>query len=168
MQDFNLLVSYGKKGYFSSLQEIERLLKKIGDDKPRTEKAKEDGEILVKTELKTRELISELNELAFKEPSLFGATTKWIPVDNICPANIIDIKNTVRDIKTQIQNNETWNLEIEKRKSNLNVEKLKEEIERLFDQQKNSEHPEKILRIEILGSIAGVSILRKKDVFLVV
>ena len=168
MQDFNLLVSYGKKGYFSSLQEIERLLKKIGDDKPRTEKAEEDNEILVKTELKTRELISELNELAFKEPSLFGATTKWIPVDNICPANIIDIKNTVRDIKTQIQNNETWNLEIEKRKSNLNVEKLKEEIERLFDQQKSSEHPEKILRIEILGSIAGVSILRKKDVFLVV
>ena len=74
----------------------------------------------------------------------------------------------MRDIKTQIQNNETWNLEIEKRKSNLNVEKLKEEIERLFDQQKSSEHPEKILRIEILGSIAGVSILRKKDVFLVV
>lgn len=166
MQDYNLLISYGRKGYFAGLQEIEKILKKIGDDKPKTEKAEEDGEILVKTELKTRELISELNELAFKEPGLFSATTKWIPIDNICPANIIDIKNTVRDIKTQIQTDETWNIEIEKRKSKLNVEKLKEEIEKLFDQQKNSEHPEKILRIELLGSIAAVTILRKKDIFL--
>ncbi len=166
MQDFNLLVSYGKKGYFAALQEIEKILKKLGDNKPIIERSQEDGEIIVKTELNTRNLISELNELNFKEPEIISATTKWIPVNNVCNANIIDIKNTVRDVKTQIQQDETWNLEIEKRKSKLNIEKLKEEIEHLFDQQSNLEHPEKILRIEILGNIAGVTILRKKDIFL--
>ena len=64
----------------------------------------------------------------------------------------------------QILDEETYRISIEKRNSNVSS---KEIITKIADKIKNKvslEFPDKVLLIEILGNITGISILKKSDI----
>lgn len=164
--DPNLLVSYDSKaGYFSGKSEIHNLLVKFGDQKEEME-LMVPGIIGVKTKLNARDLIEDLKEMHATDPTSVSFTLKWVPADYWCSADVNSIVNIVKEeIKEMFLADDVYSIEVIMHKSNLDQEKIIQAIAPWLKGKINSDHPQKILRIELFDNRASVTLLLPKNIF---
>ncbi len=166
MYDFNLLVSCSWDNFGKAKGEIIHLLKRLGDKNPYVRRTIAKGIIGVKTCLGSREVVRCLREIFNQDPSVIQRTFKWVPVDLWTPSDIESMKEGVNQLKNRIQRGEKWRLTIEKRRyiQQHKIEIIKK-IAELIDEKVDLENPDKILRIDIIGKYAGISLLKPKEIF---
>lgn len=166
MYEYNILISYNWRYFFEAKKEIQNVLKKLGDENPRIEKTLARGILGVKTKVDNREVIKSVKEFYQKNPWEFNFTAKWIPHDFWCISQMENMKKLVSEIKDQIKSGETWAMRVEKRRytwhhTNEIIKELASEIK----EKVNLSKPDKILRVDILGDYAAISVLRPEDIF---
>ncbi|HON11117.1 MAG TPA: THUMP domain-containing protein [Chitinispirillaceae bacterium] len=166
MNQFNLLVSHRFKEQQEAHDEIVELLNKLGDTQPQVVDTSVKGIIGVKTSLDARNVTAQLRSLFRENHDNIKFAIKWVPVDNWCDSNIDIMVETVKKVKDQIGPDETWAMDIEKRKyPNFRtydiLTRLAENIKSRVDLKK----PQKILRVDIMGPEAGISVLKPEDIF---
>jgi len=164
--DFNLLVSCSWGMYGDAKEEIVHTLRKLGDEEPIVKPTFAEGIIGVKTRLDSREVIRELRKLFNEDPLVFQYTLKWVPIDLWTYSDMDSMKKGVTELKNKIQVGEKWRMTVEKRRytKHHRIEIIKE-IAELIDEKVDLEKPDKILRIDIIGKFAGISVLTLDDVF---
>jgi tRNA(Ser,Leu) C12 N-acetylase TAN1 len=164
---YNLLVSYSlEAGYLAARDEIDRLLRRFGDAKALIERSPAAGLMGVRTALEPREAIEELRELAAEDPTILGATLRWMPVDGWCHADLPAIQRLVEKLKYQVNPGERWMPQVERRQGALlAVKEVTAAVVPLIREEVGLERPEKVLRVELLGPWAGVAVVRERDVF---
>jgi len=163
---FNLLVSCSWGGFRRAKGEIARVLRLLGDENPDMKPTLAEGIIGVKTCLNPREVVQELRKLFKEDPSIFQHTSKWIPVDLWTYSTMTFMKRAVAELGKSILKGEKWRLTVEKRRYTLyhKIEIIRELAE-LIDRKVDLENPDKIIRIDIIGKYAGVSLLEPQEVF---
>jgi len=164
--DFNLLVSCSWSAYGKAKKEIVHVLGTLGDENPLVKHTFAKGIVGVRTWLNSREVTRRLRTL-FDEGSLvFQHTLKWVPVDLWTRSDMDSMKRVVAELRSKIHDGETWRMTVEKRRYTRHhkVEIIRE-LADLIDEKVNLSDPDKILRVDIIGRYAGISILRPKDVF---
>ncbi len=166
MYDFNLLVSCSWGAYSRAEEEIRRILGTLGDENPTVRLTVAKGIIGAKTHLDPKEVIRGLKTLFDQDPSILQQTLKWVPVDLWTRSEISSMKEAVIELKNMILKGERWRITVEKRRYTLyhKVEIIRELAE-LIDEKVDLENPDKILRIDIIGKYAGLSILTPQDIF---
>ena len=166
MYDFNLLVSCSWDNYRKAKGEIIRLLERLGDKNPYVRRTIAKGIIGVKTCLNSREIIRCLQEIFNQDPLIIQHTLKWVPVDLWTPSDIDSMKEGVKQLKNKIQKGEKWRMTTEKRRytQHHKIEIIKE-IAETINVKVDLENPDKILRIDIIGKYAGISLLKPKEIF---
>lgn len=166
MHDFNLLVSHGWGTFSQAKNEIERLLKEFGDEKPVVQKTLARGICGVKTNLKNRDVVKKVRALFKKDPLKINFAVKWVPVDNWCGSELEEMKKMVEKEKKKIKKGEKWAMEVEKRRyTQYHSAEIIKELAELIKEKVDLEHPDKILRIDILGESAGISVLKPEEIF---
>ncbi len=166
MYDFDFLVSCSWSLYGKAKKEIIQILEKVGDESPLVRRTIARGIIGVKTRLDSREVISGLRRLFNQEPSVFRYTLKWVPIDVWTCSDMDSMKEGVRRLGNKIHAGERWRMIVEKRRYTLHhkIEVIRE-LADLIDEKVDLENPEKILRVDIIGGSAGITILTPKDIF---
>ncbi len=166
MYVFNLLVSCSWGGFRRAKGEITRVLRLLGDENPSVKPMLAEGVIGVKTCLNPRQVVQELRRMFEEEPSLLQHTSKWIPVDLWTYSTMAFMKKAVAELRKNILEGEKWRLTVEKRRYNLyhKIEIIRELAE-LIDRKVDLENPDKIIRVDIIGKYAGVSLLKPQEVF---
>jgi len=166
MHDFNLLVSCSWDNHRNAKNEIIHLLEKLGDKNPYVRRTIARGIIGVKTCLDSREVVRCLREIFNQDPFVVQHTFKWVPVDLWTPSDMDSMKEGVKQLKNRIQEGEKWRMTVEKRRytQHHKIEIIKE-IAQIINQRVDLENPDKILRIDIIGKYAGISLLKPKEVF---
>lgn len=166
MYDFNLLVSSGPGGFFLVKSEIEVLLKELGDDKPVIKKTIARNIIGVKTKLNSRKVIKGIRKIFEKNPLAINLAIKWVPVDNWCKTDVIEMKKIIAKLKKEIKPGEKWALDLEKRRWELmhKIDIIKE-LAKNIKEEVDLENPDKILRVDIIGDNTGISILKPEEIF---
>lgn len=164
--DPNLIVSYSSSaGYMSGKSEIQNLLTKLGDQKANQELLAP-GIIGVATVLKARDVVEELREFAASDPESIKCTTKWVPADYWCDANVETIKSLVKEeIKDLILPEDQYLLEILPHRTVLKSEQIIGSIKPWLKGKINIDRPQKILRIELFDNKASITLLKPKDIF---
>jgi len=159
--EINIVIYYSSDaGFMTAKQEIHNILTKLGDQKEETELVVP-GVIGLKTKLDARKVIDELNELYVNDPNSVTATVKWIPVDYWCNADNKSILDVFKDeFKTMFSETDHYNIEITNEKPGL-LDTLKPWIKGTI----NKEKPQKILKIELFGENAYISLLRPHNIF---
>jgi tRNA acetyltransferase TAN1 len=166
MYDFNLLVSCSWGAYGRAKEEVLSVLKKLGDEKPIVRRTVAEGIIGVKTRLDPREVIRELRTLFDKNPLILQQTLKWVPVDLWTYSDMDSMKDAVAESKNKIQAGERWRMTVEKRRyTRYHTIEIIRELAELIDEKVDLAEPDKILRIDIIGKYAGVSVLAPQDIF---
>jgi len=164
--DFNLLVSCSWGMYGDAKEEITRTLKMLGDEEPIVKPTFAEGIIGVKTRLDSREVIHELLKLFNEDPLVFQYTLKWVPIDLWVYSDMESMKKGVIELKSKIRTGEKWRMTVEKRRYTKHHRiEIIEEIAELIDEKVDLENPDKILRIDIIGKFAGISVLTPDEVF---
>jgi len=163
--DPNLIASYSSSGgYLAGKNEIHAILTKLGDQKSGQELLVP-GIIGISTVLKSRDVIEELRELAASDPDSIKFTLKWVPADYWCDATLDAIKTTFKEeIKDLILADDQYVIEILPHRTSLKTEQILDAIKPWL-RGKISEHPQKILRIELFDKRATVTLLKPKDIF---
>jgi len=166
MHDFNLLVSCSWHNYREARGEIIHLLGVLGDKNPYVRSTIARGIIGVKTRLDSREVIRGLREIFNQDPLVIQHTFKWVPIDLWTPSDIDSMKEVAKQLKNKIQKGEKWRMTVEKRRytQHHKIDIIKE-IAEIINEKVDLKNPDKILRIDIIGKYAGISLLKSKEIF---
>lgn len=166
MYDFNLLVSSPWGTYRRARGEITSVLAALGDGEPLVRGTLARGIVGVRTRLDPREVIRGLRGLFEEEPSRFQYTLKWVPVDLWTRSDLESMREAVAELGKGIAEGESWRMTVEKRRYTQyhKIEIIRYLAEHI-DRKVNLENPDKILRIDIMGKYAGMSLLEPQDVF---
>jgi tRNA acetyltransferase TAN1 len=163
---YNLLVSWGWGRFFPARTEIMAIMSNMGDNLPIIRRTIAQGIAGVKTSLDSRKVISELYGLYRQDPGHFTYTSKWVPIDCWTCSDLDWMESIVASVKNKIGKDERWMMVVEKRRY-TKYHKI-DIIKRLADQidgKVDLRNPEKIIRVEIIGKNAGISVIKPNEIF---
>lgn len=162
----DLLVSYARGRYRKARREILRTLTRFGDAHGAVERTEVLGIALVHTTLDAREVVRHCHEL-FEQGLGFQHAIKWIPVDCWCEPDLDALRLHLTQVAgSRIAPNETWAMRVDRHGSQrYRTPQIVTHLARAIDRRVDLDHPDKIVRVDIVGERAAVSILQPDDIF---
>lgn len=166
MYSYNLLVSYRFNEFQQARDEVLRLLGELGDKDPLVQKTDVKGIIGVRTFIASRQVINKVRELFHQDVQKVQHAVKWVPVDIWSSSELEQMVETVKKVKNQINEDETWAMDLEKRKYPAHhVYQIVTRLAEPFTQKVDLKKPDKYLRVDIIGEQAGISVLKPEEIF---
>ncbi len=162
----DLLVSHQRGRYGRARREILKVLKRLGDEHPLIERTAVDGIAFVRTALDGRFVVQGCRAL-FKGGFAFEDAIKWTPVDDWCEADLQAIRRLLAEhVRDRIEPSETWGLKVAKRRwQRYHTDDIVRQLAGAIDRKVDLDHPDKLVRVDVVGSEAAISVLRPDDVF---
>jgi len=168
MEDFNLLISTFKGNENNACSEIWFLLGELGDREALVDKTEVAGLVVAKTRLDPFKIIEGLREILRERPWEFRYVLKVIPIEVVVRTRIDEIKRAAASLHHKVQENETFRVTIEKRHSEISSREIIEAAVENLNRKVDLNNPDKIILIEVLGRLTGVSVIRPTDILSVV
>ena len=160
----NLLVTHDPNHAGLAKEEIIAVLKQL---KTEPEFLKSEIEGLFQITLKEpKSVVKKLIAICKKNPSMFRTTFHWVPVDNWCKSTIEDMQKTIKSLVKDIKEKDKWKMDITKRcYEKYHITELIMKLTDVVDRQKvDLKNPDKIIRFDIIGNDAGISLLNKDEI----
>lgn len=164
LRDFNLLATTSRGNEGEACSELWYLLGQVGDSAPAVDKTGVSGLIAAKTAFNPFEVIVKFREILRERPYEFRYILRVIPIEKVVRTDLGEIKRVAREFSNKIGENETFRVTVEKRFTETStrdiIEAAATEIERKVD----LNNPNKILLIEVIGGLTGISVIKPEDV----
>jgi len=122
------------------------------------------GILTAETILDPIEVVRKMKEILLDEPWSIRYCLRVIPIQKFIETNVEEIEKTISSMLNQIQDTDTYRISIEKRNSNISSKEIITKIANKIKNKVSLDFPDKIILIEILGIMTGVSILEKSDI----
>jgi tRNA acetyltransferase TAN1 len=169
LKDFNLLATTSRGNERQMCSELSYLLKeKLGDTAPVVEKTEIRGLVAAKTSLNPREVIEKFRATVQERPYEFRYALRIIPVERTVPTDLDEVKRVASELAANLGENETFRITVEKRFTSLHSRDLIEAVATGIDRKVDLENPDKILLIEVIGGITGISLIKPNEILAVI
>jgi len=169
IDDFNLLATTSRGNERPMCNELLYLLKEeLGDAEAQTVKTKIRGLIVAKTTLDPLAAIEKLRVILKERPYEFRYALRILPIERVVPTDLDEIKRVTAELASRIGEEETFRVTVEKRFTALHSKDLIESAASELKRKVNLENPDRILLIEVLGALTGISLLKQSDVLAVI
>jgi len=150
----------------AAIREVAGLLKMLGDGKPVIKRTAARGIIGVKTSVDARIVVQELGSILRDDPMVFRYTLKWVPIDLWVNSDLESMREAVLTLRDRIKPGECWRMTVEKRRyTQYHRIDIIKELAKLVDERVDLKNPDKIIRVDIIGRNAGVSVLSPQQIF---
>ncbi len=164
LKDFNLLATTFRRFERKACAELEYLLERAGDPEAFVAKAGISGVIVAKTVLDPFEAIRKLREILLDRPYEFRYLLRILPVEKVAKTDIDEITSIISELSSRIGENETFRVTVEKRFTEISGNALIEAVAANIKRKVNLSNPDKIVLIEIVGGLTGISVVQKSDI----
>jgi tRNA acetyltransferase TAN1 len=160
--DANLLVTYNTSHEGRAKEEALALLKEVGEKASFIDSDVE-GVFLVSVK-DARKSVRKILEIFDKDHSKFELTFKWTPIDKWVTSDVETLEKEIEKLDGKIDEKESWKLEINKRQYQGSVTDIIMKLtEKITKPKVDLKNPHKIIKIEIIGDKAGISLLESND-----
>jgi tRNA acetyltransferase TAN1 len=163
-QDFNLLVSCPRFHETDAIAEMWYLLSNIGDNEAKSEQTVFPGLIVTKTSLEPLQAVKNLRVLIAEDPVILKFVLKIMPIEVIVNTTLENITKIVANLGSRIMPNETFRITAKSRFSSIDSQELILKAAKFIDRKVDLSNPDKILLIQILGSITGLALVQPQDI----
>ena len=160
----NLIVTCARHLEGETENELIDILDELGDSDVTISVSSMSGIITVQTKLDPIEVVRKMKEMLLDEPWSIRYCLRVIPVQKIVETNIEEIEKTISSMSDQIEEKESYRILIEKRNSDISSKEIITKIANGIKNKVSLDFPDKIILIEILGIVTGISILKKSDI----
>jgi tRNA acetyltransferase TAN1 len=168
LPDFNLLVTTARGNERQMINEILYLLREmLGDQTAEASKTGIRGLIVAKTSLSIQDVLTELRAILHDRPYEFRYALRIVPIQQIVRTELDEIKHAAEGLAAGIGENETFRITVEKRFTSLHARDLIETVAEVIQRKVNLDNPDKVLLIEVLGGLAGISLIKRDDILAV-
>ena len=160
----NLLVTCARHLEGDTEDELIDILDKLGDSDVKISVSSMSGIITIETKLDPIEVVRKIKEMVLDEPWSIRYCLRIIPIQKVVKTNIGEIKKEICSMSDQIEKKESYRILIEKRNSDISSKEIITKIANGIKNKVSLDFPDKIILIEILGIVTGISILKKSDI----
>ena len=160
----NLIVTCARHLEGDTEDELIDILDKLGDSDVKISVSNMSGIIMVETKLDPIEVVRKIKEMILDEPWSIRYCLRIIPIQKAVKTNIEEIKKEISSMSNQIEKKESYRILIEKRNSDISSKEIITKIANGIKNKVSLDFPDKVILIEILGIITGISILKKSDI----
>jgi tRNA acetyltransferase TAN1 len=164
LHDFNLLITTTRRNEINACQETWYLLNQIGDPDPKTDTTPIRGVITAKTMLPPQQAIQELRTFLREHPREFNYTLRIVPIQRITRTDLHEIEQTATELAQHLRPDETFRITVEKRFTNTPTKAIIEAAAKNIQNKVNLTSPDRVIIIEVIGKITGMSILKPTDI----
>ena len=144
------------------------LKEELGDAEAQAAKTKIRGLIVAKTTLDPCAVIEKFRVILKERPYEFRYALRILPIEKVVPTDLEEIKKATAELAEKIGEEESFRVTVEKRFTTLHTNDLIEAAAGDIKRKANLENPDKILLIEVLGALTGLSLLKPSDILAVV
>ncbi len=160
----NLIITCARHLEGDAEEEIIDILDELGDSDVKISISSMSGIITVQTKLDPIEVVRKMKETLLDEPWSIRYCLRVIPVQKVVETNIEEIEKIISSMSDQIEEKESYRILIEKRNSDISSKEIITKIANGIKNKVSLDFPDKIILIEILGIVTGISILKKSDI----
>ena len=168
LDDFNLLATTSRGSEEDACSEIWFLIGEMGDREVKVDKTGIRGLIAAKTVLDPFNVINKLRIVLNERPHEFRYTLRVIPVEKVVHTDLDEIQRSVTELAGKIEENETFRITVEKRFTSIPTRDIVEAAAANIQHKVNLTRPDKIVLIEVVGGLTGVSVIKPEDMISVV
>ena len=160
----NLIITCARHLEEETGNEITDILDELGDSNVKISISNMSGILTAETILDPIEVVRKMKEILLDEPWSIRYCLRVIPIQKFIETNVEEIEKAISSMLNQIQDTDTYRISIEKRNSNISSKEIITKIANKIKNKVSLDFPDKIILIEILGIVTGVSILEKSDI----
>jgi tRNA acetyltransferase TAN1 len=164
IRDFNLLATTSRGNESYACSELSYLLGEIGDSAPTVDKTGISGLIAAKTALNPLDVIEKFRKFLHERPYEFRYTLRIIPVEKVVHTDLGEIQKAVMELGSKIGEGETFRVTVEKRFTGTSTQDIIEAAAANIQRKVNLNNPDKILLIEVVGGLTGVSVIKPEEI----
>ena len=168
INDFNLLATTSRGNERPMCNELHFLLtEELGDTEAQVSKTKVKGLIVGKTSLDPCLVIYKFRAILNERPYEFRYAMRILPIEKVVPTDLEEIKQATQELAARIGEEETFRVTVEKRFTALHSKDIIEAAASDIKRKADLENPNRILLIEVLGGLTGLSLLKPSDILAV-
>jgi len=164
LRDFNLLITTARGNEEDACSEIWYLLGDTGDSAAKVDKTGITGLIAAKTAFNPFEVVEKFRVILRERPYEFRYTFRVIPIEKVVRTDLGEIQRTVTELSSKIKENETFRVTVEKRFTSTSTGDIIEAAAANIERRVDLNNPNKIVLIEVVGGLTGVSIVKPEDI----
>ncbi|NWG09427.1 MAG: RNA methyltransferase [Nitrososphaerales archaeon] len=157
---FNLIATTHRGLEHKASSELFALLTQMSDEAPDVMRTGILGLLVVKTNLQPIKVIEDLRKIVVEDPLRIRYLLRLIPVDTVVDTDIGKIVDAVSSLASRIEENDTFRITIEKRRTSLSSLEVIHAVANVINRSVNLESPDWIVLIEIIGKYTGVSVIK--------
>ncbi|MGB0723963.1 MAG: THUMP domain-containing protein [Nitrosopumilus sp.] len=160
----NLIVTCARNLEGETEEEILDILDELGDPDVKISVSNMSGIITIETKLDPIEVVRKMKEMLLDEPWSIRYCLRVIPIQKTVETNLEKIQECVSSISNNIEENESYRILIEKRNSDISSKEIITNIANQIKNKVSLDFPDKIILIEILGIVTGISLIKNSDI----
>jgi tRNA acetyltransferase TAN1 len=165
LKDFNLLITTARGSEEDACSEIWYLLGEAGDATVKAERTGITGLIAAKTNLNLFEAVEKLRQILKERPYEFRYSLRIIPVEKVVRTDLGEIQRATIELSSKIGENESFRVTVEKRFTSTPTNDIIEAAANVIERRVDLNRPDKIVLIEVVGGLTGISILKPNEIF---
>jgi tRNA(Ser,Leu) C12 N-acetylase TAN1 len=160
VERYNLLVTFHPYEAGLAEREVRKRIEEAGENVEDIERSSINGVFCVSVSGDAKRLVRSLREEMQEAPEMLSHTFHWVPIDKWVQADDETMLGEVKRAAEGIDEDETWMMHVHKRHHPKHSEELMLFLTEPIQKGKvDLKHPEKVIAVEVLGSMAGISLL---------
>lgn len=164
LRDFNLLATTSRGNEGNVCSELWYLLGEIGDSASTVEKTGVAGLIAAKTAFDPFEVIEKFRKILRERPYEFRYTLRIIPIETVVRTDLVEIQRIATELGSKIGEKESFRVTVEKRFTKTPTRDIVEAAAANIERKVDLNKPDKILLIEVIGGLTGISVIKPGDI----
>ncbi len=164
LEQFNILVSTSRGNERNACSELWYLLRELGDRRAEIEATGIIGLVIAQTELDPIDALEGLHKKLIESPWKFRYILKVTPIQRVVSSDVTKVADGVTELSKSIRPGESFKITVEKRHTSLSSREVIKIVADRVERRVNLDNPDKIVLIQIIGDLTGISIIRPSDV----
>lgn len=164
MRDFNLLISTSRGNEGKCASELWFIFRELGVESIDIDRASFSGLLVAKVGANPFEVVSRMRSYVEEKPWDLKYILKVTPIELVVKSELSEIVGAAKILAPKIRADETFRVTVNKRGLDVSTSSVIEAVAGVVDRKVSLDAPSKILLIEIVGNLTGVSVIRKDDV----
>ena len=160
----NLIITCARHLEEDTEEELRDILDELGDSEIEVSISDMSGILTAQTKLEPIEVVKKMKEILLDQPWSIRYCLRIIPIQKVIETKIELIERAISNISNQILDGETYRILIEKRNSDISSKEIITKIAHEIKNKVSLDFPDKIILIEVLGGMTGISILKEADI----